>query len=53
MQRNKFVKGVCIFLAILMLGSVLIGVIQALALTPSALTFVSVIPMIDKISLLV
>lgn len=37
MRRNKFVKGVCIFLAILMLGSVLIGVLQAFALAPALL----------------
>ena len=50
MQRNKFVKAVCIFLAILMLGSVLIGVIQAFALTPG---LINIVYIVDKVLLLV
>ena len=49
MRRNKFVKGV----AILMLGSVLIGVLQAFALPAETLLSFCSVYAIDKIPLLI
>ncbi|MCQ2461286.1 MAG: hypothetical protein MJ115_03990 [Clostridia bacterium] len=40
-QRKLFIRIVCIFLAILMLGGVVIGAIQAFAFGPEAMNIVA------------
>lgn len=41
MKRNTFVRVMCIFLAVLMLGSVVLAAVQAFAYGPDAATIVA------------